>query len=500
MIIKKQYLSLKISILLLMTGMIVLSIPGTGYFLMIKAQNAILKEKQNKLFALARLMDQRLEKSFDQILQNAGSLDAPRSQKIAVLNTILKSGTDVIADAEPGIGVGYYSKQLDAIITYGPSDELGRKVGQSISPTHQGREVMKTGQKMVQTAVLVRGNIMNCMYPVIRNKEIIGYIWANELVEDINRQTEKLKDQFYAIIFTGVFISFVVSILIAGSVANKVKLVKNGLKAIQDDLDYRILPRSGEIGEIITAINEMAGALSKRKKLEKQMQKADKMAALGEVAAGVAHEIRNPLTAIRGFIQLIQEKTAPREQTHEYASIAIFEVDRLNKIVEELLYYARPSDPLKMHQDINRLLDGVLTLLQFKFEKQRVGMEKNFLADMPLIPIDEEQIHQVFINLIINATQAMENGGKILITTEAGGDGFIRIHIEDSGHGIEEKNINRLIDPFFTTRENGTGLGLAVVQRIIDIHHGFMAVSVSRFNGAKITLHLPITGTKTNGE
>ncbi len=300
---------------------------------------------------------------------------------------------------------------------------------------------MKTGQKMVQTADLVRGNIMNCMYPVIRDKEIIGYIWANELVEDINHQTEKLKNQFYAIIFTGVFISFVVSILIAGSVANKVKLVKNGLKAIQEDLDYRILTRGGEIGEIITAINEMAGALSRRKKLEEQMQKADKMAALGEVAADVAHEIRNPLTAIRGFIQLIQEKTTPREQTHEYASIAIFEVDRLNKIVEELLYYARPSEPMKVNQDINRLLDGVLTLLHFKLEKQGVAVEKNFIDAMPLIPIDEEQIRQVFINLIINATQAMETGGKILITTEAGEDGFIKIHIEDSGHGIEAKNI-----------------------------------------------------------
>jgi two-component system sensor histidine kinase AtoS len=230
------------------------------------------------------------------------------------------------------------------------------------------------------------------------------------------------------------------------------------------------------------------------------MQKADKMAALGEVAAGVAHEIRNPLTAIRGFIQLIQEKTAPREQTHEYASIAIFEVDRLNKIVEELLYYARPSEPMKVNQDINRLLDGVLTLLHFKLEKQGVAVGKKFIDTMPLIPIDEEQIRQVFINLIINATQAMETGGKILITTEAGEDGFIKIHIEDSGHGIEAKNIKRLTDPFFTTRENGTGLGLAVVQRIIDMHHGFMAVSVSRFNGAKITLHLPIKGTKTNGD
>ena len=345
---KKLYMPLKFSILLLLTGMIVLSVPGTGYFLMMNAQNAILKEKQNKLFALAKLMDLRLKGSFDEILLSAGSQDAPRSRKIALLNSILRADTDAIADAEPGIGVGYYSRQLDAIITYGPSRELGHKVGQSISQTHQGRRVMETGQKMVQTAVLVRGNIMNCMYPVIRDKETIGYIWANELVEDINHQTEKLRNKFYAIIFMGVLISFVVSTLIAGAVANKVKLVKNGLKAIQEDLDYRIISRKGEIGEIITAINEMAAALSKRK--------------------------------------------------------------------------------------------------------------KQFLNPLPVIPIDEEQIRQVFINLIINAAQAMENGGQLLITTETTADDFIRIHIEDSGHGIEQENIKRLSDPFFTTRENGTGL------------------------------------------
>ena len=221
----------------------------------------------------------------------------------------------------------------------------------------------------------------------------------------------------------------------------------------------------------------MATALSKRKKLEEQMQKADKMAALGEVAAGVAHEIRNPLTSIRGFIQLIQENTEPHDKNHEYAAIANFEVDRLNKIVEELLYYARPSEPLKIHQDINKMLDSVLTLLHFKFEKQGVAIEKNFLNSLPKIPIDEEQIRQVFINLIINAIQAMEDGGTILITTDTLEDDFVRVHIEDSGHGIEKENIKRLSDPFFTTRENGTGLGLAVVQRIIDMHNGFMDVS-----------------------
>lgn len=306
---KKLYMPLKFSILLLLTGMIVLSVPGTGYFLMKNAQNAILKEKQNKLFALVKLMDLRLERSFDEILLSAGSQDAPRSQKIALLNSILRA---------------------------------------DISQTHQGRRVMETGQKMVQTAVLVRGNIMNFMYSVIRDKETIGYIWANELVEDINHQTEKLRNKFYAIIFMGVLISFVVSTLIAGAVANKVKLVKNGLKAIQEDLDYRIISRKGEIGEIITAINEMAAALSKRK--------------------------------------------------------------------------------------------------------------KQFLNPLPVIPIDEEQIRQVFINRIINAAQAMENGGQLLITIETTADDFVRVHIEDSGHGIEQENIKRLSDPFFTTRENGTGL------------------------------------------
>ena len=294
-----RIVSIRLFIVILMTFVLLLAIPGTGFFMIRSAQQALLDEKQSKLFGLAALMDTGLEQSFDHILGENQMMSAPRGAQIRFLNNALKASTDRIAHTAPGIGVGYYSR-LDAIITYGPSSDLGRKVGQSISRTHLGREVMRTGRQLVQTASLVRGKIMNCMYPIHRNGEVIGYIWANELVEDINLQMEQMTRKFHGLIILGVLLSIAGTALIAQTVSVRVNRIKNGLKQIQGDLDWRIPPIPGEFGEIGEAVNELAGALSERKRLEAQMQRADRLAALGEVAAGVAHEVRNPITAIKG--------------------------------------------------------------------------------------------------------------------------------------------------------------------------------------------------------
>lgn len=487
-------MSIKIYIILLMSAIILISYPGTGYFLMINARNAVLEEKQAKLFGLAKLLDDSLDRSFAEIVSAVGMERASRDEKIRILNEVLSRHTDFIANAETGIGVGYYSKDLDAIITYGPSSDLGSKVGQSISQTHKGREVMRTGQKVVQTASLVRGEIMNCMYPVIRNGETIGYIWANELVEDIRLQTEQMEDRFILIIFLGIIISLIGTALIANSISTKVTIVKKGLKKIQEDFAYRIPEMGGEIGEIATAVNEVAAALSQRRQLEQQMQRADKLAALGEVAAGVAHEIRNPMTAVKGFIQLIEEDLPPESPHREYTGIAIYEVNRMNKIVEELLYYARPSESSKMKVDINQILEAILTLVDFKIKKSNVTVTRNFTVKLPRIYVDDEQIRQVFLNLIINSTQAIEDKGTIIVSSGIADDGkSVYVGIEDTGKGIDAKDLERLFDPFYTTRKNGTGLGLAVVQRIVELHEGKIKVESIPGRKTVFTVELPVS-------
>ncbi|NPV90129.1 MAG: hypothetical protein HPY50_05045 [Firmicutes bacterium] len=138
-------LTLRLSLTLVMAVVIISSILSAGYFMMRDAQGALLEEKQTKLFAFTRMLDANLTRNFDQILESKGLQDAPREEKIRALNRELGAGTDQVADLAPGVGVGYYSRELDAIITYGPSSQLGQTVGQSIAPNHLGRQVMASG-------------------------------------------------------------------------------------------------------------------------------------------------------------------------------------------------------------------------------------------------------------------------------------------------------------------------------------------------------------------
>ncbi|MEH0018665.1 MAG: ATP-binding protein [Desulfobacter sp.] len=490
---KNYRFSVRIFIFFCMAFVLLFSIPGTGYFMMQSARDALIEEKQSKLFALAKLMDDGFKGTFEEMIHAQGLSNAPRGEKIRYLNNELKAYTDHIAGAQEGVGVGYYSANLDAIITYGPSSDLGKKVGQSISADHLGREVMKTGIKMVQTAPLVRGRIMNCMYPIIREDKVVGYIWANELVEDINIQVERMKHQFYFVIALGILVSVGATSLVANYVSVKFTAVKNGLRRIQGDLDARIPPMGGEIGEIGKAINEMAQSLSERKRLERQMERADRLAALGETAAGVAHEVKNPITAVKGFIQLIEEGIPEKDPNHEYIGIAISEINRLDKIVEQLLYYSRPSESKKVRMDINRIIDRVLPLVGFRLEKAGIVLVKKYHDDLPPVLVDEEQIKQVLLNLIINSTQAMEQGGRISISTGRSKDRkHIRVRIEDTGKGIDPENMGKLFNPFFTTRRNGTGLGLAVSHRIMELHHGEISAASTPLKGTAFLLCLPI--------
>ena len=489
----KGRISLRIYMTLILAAVIMVSIMGTGYMLVQEAKKTLLEEKQHKLFALAKLMDDALQQTFAEILERAGASSGTREEKINVLNKELSRFTDFIAGAEPGIGVGYYSKDLDAIITYGPSDDLGQKMGQSISQTHQGREVMRSGEKIVQTGKLVRGAIMNCMLPIIRNGQTIGYIWSNELLEDINIQIEKMLKRVYLVILIGLAVSFICTTFIANMIASKVNRIKNGLKQIQKDLNHRISPVGGEIGEIVVAINEMADALTERKKLEEQMQRADRMASLGEIAAGVAHEIRNPLTTIRGFVQFIDEDFPENDSRHEFTGIITKEVDRLNRIVEELMFYARPSETQAIQVDLNQILEYSLRLANFDGSKNKVQILEEYDRQLPLVSVDGEQIKQVFLNLMINSRQAVATDGEIKVTTRISDNKeFVEVVIADNGSGIKPENLKRLFDPFFTTRETGTGLGLAVAQKIVELHGGQIEAESTLGKGSSFSVYLPI--------
>lgn len=481
---------IRIFIFLCMSIILAVSAIGTGVALIQEAEDVMIQEKRNKLFALARFLDADLSGTFDDILQKENALDASSSDKVAILNQALAPVTDLVARSEPGVGVGYYSRKLDAIITYGPSDTLGHKVGQAISSTHRGRVVMETSTPDVQTARLVRGEIMNCMFPIVRNGEAIGYIWANELVDDINVQLGKMRIPFYIAMAVGIIFSFFGTGVIAHMVASRISEIKEGIKKIETDGTHRIAPMGGELGEIATSINAFAQGLEERRRIEARIQRTDRLAALGEIAAGVAHEIRNPMTSIKGFVQLMDKSFEEDDGRRGYTRIIVEEVDRLNSMVQELLYYARPCESLKVAVDINRILADTLLLVNLQATRQQVEISMSYGENLSKVQVDQEQIKQVFLNLLINAIQAVDEGGLIHVESRATKEG-VCITVEDNGKGIPQEHLKRLFDPFFTTRDDGTGLGLAVVQKIIDLHHGSLGVTSQQGEGTRFRVTLP---------
>lgn len=478
-------------IFICMSTIIAIASISVGYYLIQHARATLVSEKQNKLFAFARLLDNGLQGTFDDILEKEGLIDASRGQKIEALNRYLADYTDRVAGAQQGIGVGYYSKELDAIITYGPSDILGHMVTMSIQKDHKGLQVMETGTPMVQTGRLVRGSIMNCMQPLIRDGEVIGYVWANELVDDINHQITRLSSTAYVIIAFGILFSFLGTAFIAYVVGSRIREINSGIKKIEEDPSFRIPPMAGDLGEIARSINEFAERLIIRRKLEEQMQRTDRLVALGEIAAGVAHEIRNPLTSIKGFVQLIESEMTDEDPQRKYTGIVISETDRLNKIVHELLYYARPSDTLRSRIVINNILSDSLQLVKINAGPREISIKTEYSDNLPAITGDPEQLKQVFLNLLMNAVQALEGKGQITVSSQATDDG-IRVTVEDDGKGIEPEHLDRIFSPFFTSRSDGTGLGLAVVQKIISLHHGEIRAENIASGGARFIISLPL--------
>lgn len=224
-------------------------------------------------------------------------------------------------------------------------------------------------------------------------------------------------------------------------------------------------------------------------RFERQLGESRHLAIIGELAASIAHEVKNPLAGISGAMQVIRS-TLDAEHPHcEIIDEAMRQIDRLDAAIEDLLVYARPKSPVRSQIDIASLLRRVMIVLREEpaFDSIRVAMEQT--ADTIEVEADESQIQQVLMNIMINAAHACDEGGKIVCRIHANDDGA-RIEIEDDGIGIDEAIRERVWEPFFTTRARGTGLGLAICKRIIDAHGGVIRLDSEPGRGTRVMIDL----------
>ncbi len=211
--------------------------------------------------------------------------------------------------------------------------------------------------------------------------------------------------------------------------------------------------------------------------------RAGKLAVVGEMAAVMAHEVRTPLGILRSSAQLLERQPDPGERVRELTGYIVSETDRLNRLVTLLLECASPRPPdFKLH-DLHEIADNVLNLLAARAEKKAVRLVRELAADDALLSCDREQMTQVFLNLVLNALQLVPAGGRVGIRTRIDGEMLV-VQVLDEGPGIPGELRQRVFDPFFTRREGGVGLGLTVVQQIVQVHHGDIRATEGPWGGA----------------
>jgi len=258
---------------------------------------------------------------------------------------------------------------------------------------------------------------------------------------------------------------------------------------LSSQVNFQRLRAEKNIHRLSESYSELREKADQIVEIEDQLRQADRLTALGELSAGMAHEIRNPLGSIRGAAEILQDSFSKDHHHSEFINILISEVDRLNQVVEGFLNFARREADQQTEFNPSEVLQDVIQLTHQQAINNRIKIHQTESFIPPAIG-DATQFKQVFLNLVLNAIQAIQNDGELWIESDVSEQGSITIKFRDSGPGIPEEYLGKVFDPFFTTKTDGTGLGLAITYRIVQSHGGKIRVTNSPDGGAEFELTL----------
>ena len=310
--------------------------------------------------------------------------------------------------------------------------------------------------------------------------------------------------------------------MISRAIVHPIKKLADATDAIaKGNFDKQLkVNRRDEIGRLTVAFNRMAQQLrsyyanlenriiSTREELDKvsdelkksreALARSEKLVALGQVSAGMAHEIRTPLTSIKLFVQSLETELPSDDETLEDFSIIKGEIGRMEEIIKRFLDFARPVEPKFENVSINQILSNAISLVKIRIKNEKVVIETEYDENWPSIDGDRKQLEQVFLNMLINSIEAMPDGGKITVATNTislsnENKKLLKITIADTGCGIKPALRRYIFDPFFTTKDSGTGMGLAIAFTVIEQHGGLIEVESEPGEGATFMVYLPLS-------
>ena len=339
-----------------------------------------------------------------------------------------------------------------------------------------------------------------------RGKEkAIAFLTVANSLRDMDEEIfERKKDAVIVAVLTIAALSFVLGLLFLRFVNTPLSKLTAVMKKVeQGNLNARVtLHGNDEMGRLGRNLNAMIEKLDAAKKEAERyhqalVQRADRMASIGELASGIAHEIRNPLAGIQGAIQILAEGFSREDGRRQVTDEIQKQIYKMERLVKDLLNYAKPVPTHYVPTDIHEVIDGVLSFFMTQRGKPgNLTVEKRYFSPMPQTMVDPSSMEQAFLNIILNASKAMPQGGTLTIRTELlNGDRpeEVRVVFEDTGVGIPEQNLSRIFNPFFSTRPDGTGLGLSITKNIIEQHGGTIVAQSQANQGTRFIITLPVT-------
>ena len=339
----------------------------------------------------------------------------------------------------------------------------------------------------------------NCIL-VVNCDETIRTI--NEMTEDFfGLEKERVLGRAASEVFEGP-VAEIIREAIDGRITDSRELVikqKQGGRAVLGVSSSQLRSRDGTVlGAVLIARD-----LTEAKRSEEWMRRMDRLTSLGQLSAGIAHEIRNPLASINFNIQLLPKRLNLDEKSKKLIENSLVGVDRIKSLVKGMLDFSRPAPPLLKRNSIRHAIEESVSLLESQIKKNGIRVETDFEGEAPDIVFDSRQIQQVFVNLLLNAMESMPAGGTVNIRsrveqTQTEGERFLVIHVSDTGVGIPRKDFSKIFDPFFTTKPEGTGLGLSITHKILEQHGALIDIRSREGIGTTFILKFPLDSDKKN--
>ncbi|MDR2605119.1 MAG: response regulator [Desulfovibrio sp.] len=495
---------------MLLASLILMNVPLflACFKIMDVMEKTFLEEKAGKLTGYARLLAARLDPGgYRALLRRDGAENAPREEQILVLNRELAGVTDeAAAAAEEGLGIGFYSRELDAIITYGPSSLFGETVGRSIAPDHPGRGVMASAKAETTFGLMVRGEIMNAMVPLIREGQVIGYVWANETAADVRARVADALRVAVAIMLVFSCAAFVPALLLSRRAVQDVAHIVDGIRRLHDDLSVRLPEADGELGEVSGSINAMAEALQKADAQHRALAAAEAAnAAQRSFLARMSHEIRTPMNGVLGMTRLAIQAGPPPVQL-EYLKKIQASAGILLGIINDILDFSKiEAGKLEIDRHIFRpreMAENIRELILPRVTEKNLRLEIMTADSVPeFVKGDDLRISQVLLNLLGNASKFTSEGGISLhVEAVPGADGHLRLHctVSDTGIGMSVEEQESLFQPFVqadasTSRKfGGTGLGLSISKALVELMGGTIHVSSEPGKGSRFSFFVEL--------